>query len=392
MREDIQNSRTWRNNLRDYNQNKAEFRLLKILGDNRESGIAVGFFGAFEKNEVNELQLRREERYYRTQVFREDTLIDRTTDEELFEDTNDRHQTNDKVVFGLEYYRWKNGNDSRHRLYVQLNNFDHTQNIDYIRTRERIQEDFYADFTQLREEHYETTGQTISRDNPVLFSYNGYQNFGVNVLGDDHIFINLRGIYGFGEQELRSDREQIDRRIIDGRIDINNEEDFETRFGQPDSKFMAGGLRLGYAITLQEDNFTLFSGITPFYEWAHEENQAIATLNKQYIEINRHQGGADIPVFGFFDVNDSFSVWGGIKVRFSHEYVHTDLQEHPYELIPDQENDILKTKEETTQSRLEQSSALGFRYTHSSGLSVIANTRGNISNVNNWALTLQFSY
>ncbi|MEX0720999.1 MAG: hypothetical protein WD059_10045 [Balneolaceae bacterium] len=118
----------------NHTNEQAEFRLLKIFGDN--NSVAMGIFGGYSQNRYQRISESEEVRNRVQEIFEEDTLVHGRTEHDVYLDERYQNENQKQFTLGFEYYKWRNGNDRKHRLYVQNNIYTSSANQTNLETRE----------------------------------------------------------------------------------------------------------------------------------------------------------------------------------------------------------------------------------------------------------------
>lgn len=323
-----------------------------------------------------------------------DTLFSQREQNSLTRNDSKTNQSSNRFIFGLEYYSTKKNSDTRHRIYFQKNDLERTKTLFY--TREIINEIFEV---STNDEETQTSGNvrevnSVSSTAPIQFSYDLYKNKRLNVFGEDFLVANFQFTYGFGEQVLRSRYWESYGSSANGITQNRENIDGSVSFENPKTNLVGGRFSTGYVITYSGGDFNVFTGLSPYVELSFEDIKDISTLDKIYRNNNVYRTGVMLPVFGSFDVSSTMTIWGGASAHFNHSYFDLDSQIEPF--VATQSTDdslpVLKNSSERKETSLSQSMYVGFRFEHPSGLGINVNTRGSISSIHNWMMSLRYSF
>ncbi|MEX0610080.1 MAG: hypothetical protein WD016_09705 [Balneolaceae bacterium] len=398
------NSTTYRNQylsdsvegLQKRNTNRAEFRLLKVFGSTPETAVAVGIFGGFYQDTDKKEEFRLYTRGDNYEVFREDTLYRRNNTTRAALDDRFTQNVNQQVVAGLEFYRWNNGNDSKHRLFVQKNTYEASFILKNQTNIEELREERWINSTTNRTTIANHDQVDNSEAGPVLLRYEGYKNFRLNWLGKDFFFANAQALYSFGEYDADIYRRNRTINTIDSEDPIISEETAENELINAEDNFYRGRISLGYAITLKEDDFTLFTGFNPFYEYSAISTSVLENFIQIREENGKHSGGILVPLYASFALSDNFSIWGGSNIRgqFNYDEVKRKVYPEISDISPLAQNYVVPAQNKSVMKSYSTNQDLyfGFKADHKSGISAITNFRGSLTSLNNWFFTLRYSY
>lgn len=372
--------------------NTTEVRMLKTWEKSDNEARALGAFLGFSQvdmREVGVFDLLFIDEVRRT---RDDSLIlEVTTNIGRIRDIIEQNKLN-LFQGGFEYYRVSSNGESAHKVYVQLTDFDHEESLFEVR-RDTIVNRTTSSTTGRIDVH-EEEDRILTDAVPLGLEYRGYFNRKLNWLGDDFIFLSLGGRYSQGD--LNFNLRMLDRRTVFQ----NGTETFTTstslNFGNTGnaSSLLFGEISPGYAIQVTEDDYSLFTGINPFLNYTKVEDYYffVEASIRESLNSTLHTG-ARMPFFGSFDITEGLSLWGGGTVSYNH-YIFKTEEEQVVKV--DEEDFTLpmdyKLNDRETMNRIDRSLFAGFKFTHRSGLTLNTNIQRNLANINNWLVSVGYSF
>lgn len=230
--------------------------------------------------------------------------------------------------------------------------------------------------------------------NPLQVRYDGYQNVQVNWLGNDYWFVNIKALYSFGKADNENlynrNREDIRNNEIISSEEINRQNEIL----DTGDKFYLGHISTGYAITLSENDYALFTGLNPFYEYSALKTSGIDLFAQVDFDEVLHTMGLLVPIYASLSISDNFGMWGGANLRGQ---IDNNIRKEEKYFEPGDTNLMdfeFPVKSDYRQKSISTSQVLylGFKFDHKSGFSVVTNVRGNLSSVQNWFIDLRFSF
>lgn len=372
-------------------RSQAEFRLLKVFGSEANEGRAVGIFGGFSTSE-NISSRSTQENYVQLQNdFRGDTLYGQSEFERDITSSNSTDFTNNKLFAGIEYYSWSESGDLSHKLYVHKN--DYVQSDQNNSAREEISTVVYANGeSNMNANNTYTRSLNRSESQPWQFRYDLYKNVKLNVWGDDYLFANLQFVFGFGDQDVEVNARRSESSTNNDQNVSRVAYDYTVAFEDPITNFIGGRFSTGYAITLTAQDFSVLTGLNPFYELSYESINRVDDNEKQEVDITQQMFGAELPVLGMFDVSSNFKLWGGASIKLDYSDLKNEIDQTPYQEISTRDIPEIETVSQDKQTDLTQRVYAGLGYQHDSGFGINANARGNWSNLNNWFISFNYQF
>ncbi|MAL17141.1 MAG: hypothetical protein CL667_05450 [Balneola sp.] len=370
----------------------------KIFSTGSGRSYSIGVFTGYSISKDNRLNMGTESRTV-SSYFEQDTLSESRISQQFREFNSDSKTNNEKFVFGIEFSTFKNGTDSKHKLFIQQNDLNsNSQSLNSVR-----------DFNSYSDNQGYTRSIVLDVRNdssfmnsePLQFRYEGFINKTVSWIGNnDYIFLSANAVYSKGEQDffdlyLSSRTYSVDDSVVqvqNGSGGINNQPSYYPPTNNIDDELKGGAVSLGYILSIEDEDLNFFTGINPYFNTykisnARQDNDLLFDVDQKVYEI-----GTQIPLFISYDIKEFFSVWGGGNLNAT--YTNSNVNEmqrfrcHPLTVCAPP----LPSKRSLNSFRYSESLFMGFKLSHKSGLSLVNNFRSNLSNVNSWVTSLRYSF
>jgi|GEM_PF-2254036 hypothetical protein len=377
---------------------KGDVSVSKIFSTGSGRSYSIGVFAGHSTSNDYRLNMGTEGRNV-SSYFEQDTLFENRRSQRYTEYKSDLSTVNEKFVLGIEFSTFKNGTDSKHKLFIQQNDLNsNRQSLNSVR-----------DFNSYRNNQGYTRSIVLDVRNdssfmnsePLQFRYEGFINKTVSWIGNnEYIFLSANAVYSKGKQDffdlyLTSRTYSVDDSVVqvqNGGGGISSQPSYYPPTNNINDELKGGAVSLGYILSIEDEDLDFFTGINPYFNAykisnARQENDVLLDVDEKVYEV-----GTQIPLFISYDIKELFSVWGGGNLNAA--YTNRTLNEferfrcHPLSVCAPPS----PSKRSSNSFRYSETLFMGFKLSHKSGLSLVNNFRSNLSNVNSWVTSLRYSF
>ena len=371
-----------------------EFRLAKVLASTENSARSLGLRFGWNKDSRTEDGRGIDtydlfyERYESGVIDRREIVQQNRTDDFA------RNTKNNTIILALEYSSAHERGETYHTVSAQFSEGDDFRgerraDVRYY-SREQFQygpDTVYVDITER-----EVVQNRVNRfeRSPVLFGYEGYANRQLNWLGNDYLFIGLAGFYSFGESTIS---ENYSNTVSYFSPDTTRQgSSYNLDPTKSDEWAFFGRISAGYAVQIQANDLSFFTGVNPYFEYMKSNSYAVSgALIGTESSIYRLIG--IIPLFAEYKLNDFISLTGGGIAQFSYtNQENLNKLATPFQAQNVNNWDSFDSEDQSSQFSQTQRTFFGFKASHDSGLRLAADIRGDLTRLSDWFVTVGYVF
>ena len=379
------------NNFSKTTGNDLEFRIAKIISGDSESSRAIGFRLAYSEAQQLRDQYSQNLTNDRTETYRNDTLIATQNANLDRQDFYVLEDAADRVYASLDYYSYKLNSESIHRLILQkgFGEFNQTRRDDDDLQNSQI--DVEAATQTIINQLRMRLDKTASSSSPLTFGYDGYQKGVLGWLGNDYWFVSAHGTYSSHQSEFEISELESIREVTNSILTRNENESSQDSYSY-DNWRIDGRISAGYAVTIESEDLRFFTGLNPYFNFRKSEFGNIQPVGLYVEEQTIYRAGGRIPIFGSIQLSEFVSIWGGGNINAYYNYT---LSSFILEESFDPDSNVLRTYEQQTDNNrvdVSQTTFIGLKATHKSGLMLIADLNGDLAAFSGWLITVGYSF
>ena len=378
-----------------------EARIVRIKQKNSGSVSGLGFVGAYsvDSNELSGIVQRsstvEQLTIQNTQVTNSLTnIIGRNL-------LPDLEQSEQRIVLGLESFKYHNNSDVIRRLSYQNLSIRNNANIGFRSISNTLDRDLINNTTGFDDLSLGISANSDDEIDAHVFEYNEVRNIPLQLFGDDYLYINIKGSIGFGDNLNVITGNRSEQQVQDGVVlsDVQsavNKRDTETE------RFHQLSLNTAYTSVKKVSALTVLTGVTGSINHSYIKNQEIGVnldaqepLKTTLFENQRLTSlRSSFPLFTYFDIAPGLSLWGGLELSYTLTFDIADSESRE-EHIGDREffiGGLNNVNTDNSDIRARRTTYLGLSYEHTSGFKVIANFRDNLANTEVWRISVVYGF